>query len=635
MARLVSVEVSHFKNVISSSVNIDGTVTCLVGKNESGKTSFLEALYKVNPARKNETSAIDPQKQYPAWLEKRHRRQGKVIEEAYLAKATFALTEKETKAAAELFGTGVLTQPTFEVGAKYSGERTWEFATSEAAAVRHLLESNSWSAATAKLPQSTFAKLVDALTAEISTIDAELAATIVKEVHDRFSETLDYRAPIFEHLKSITPKFLYFSEFSQLPGTVDVNHVLAASTEKLSDGELTARSLLTMAGAANDYLKDQDYETRKRELENVSNDISKEILSYWSTNTTLRMLVDVTQTTQANPQGGQTAVVKEIKFRIWDDSHQLSLGLEGRSSGFRWFFSFLAAFSEYEYSESPIIILLDEPGLGLHARAQKDFLRFIDERLAPRCQVIFTTHSPFMVQPDHLERVRLVEDKGQEVGSVISADIMSTDKDTLFPLQGALGYDLVQHLLIGPHNLLVEGPSDHTYLIIMSDWLKDKGKVGLDDRFSIVVAGGLDCIPTFVALLGNHLDVSILIDSASAGHQRLESLQKQGILRKNRIVAVGNVIGRKQADTEDLFAETDYLKLYNGAFGKKLTLDAKDAKDRIVARICRAEGFTEYNHRKPSDFFLLARVSVLENLSPETAEKFEKLFVALNATLNK
>ncbi|MCK1348193.1 AAA family ATPase [Bradyrhizobium sp. 193] len=68
MARLIGVEVNHYKNVIESSVEIDESVTCLVGKNESGKTSFLEALYKVNPARNNDTAKIDPQKQYPAWL---------------------------------------------------------------------------------------------------------------------------------------------------------------------------------------------------------------------------------------------------------------------------------------------------------------------------------------------------------------------------------------------------------------------------------------------------------------------------------------------------------------------------------------------------------------------------------------
>lgn len=75
------------------------------------------------------------------------------------------------------------------------------------------------------------------------------------------------------------------------------------------------------------------------------------------------------------------------------------------------------------------------------------------------------------------------------------------------------------------------------------------------------------------------------------------------------------------------------MKLYEGAFEKKLTLPTKDNKDRIVARICRAEGIAEYNHRKPSDFFLRNRVSILDNLAPETADRFEKLFVALNATL--
>jgi predicted ATPase len=58
----------------------------------------------------------------------------------------------------------------------------------------------------------------------------------------------------------------------------------------------------------------------------------------------------------------------------------LSLPFDEHSSGFRWFFSFLAAFSEYENAQAPIVILLDEPALSLHARAQADFLRFIEER---------------------------------------------------------------------------------------------------------------------------------------------------------------------------------------------------------------------------------------------------------------
>lgn len=630
MSTFIFAEVSHFKNIINTTVEIDKSVTCLVGKNESGKTSFMEALYRVHPAKEAKNTDINVQKQYPAWLEKRHRRQGRDIDEQIFAVATFQLTEDDRFKFDDLFGKGVFLGDTYSVAVQYDGKRVWRFDFDEQKAVKYFITSNKLKKIIDPSNCVEISDLIDKI--DESDIDIESKKEINQKAKDYFGNDLDYRHKILKYLKGITPIFLYFAEYSQLPGSVNVNHVLTADDEDLDEGEITARTLLTMAGAADDYLRDPDYETRKRELENVSNDISQEILDYWSTNEQLRMLVDITQK-NINQQQGKTAVVDEVKFRIWDDAHRLSLPLEGRSSGFIWFFSFLAAFSEYEYTDRPIVILLDEPGLGLHARAQKDFLRFIDERLAPRCQVMFTTHSPFMVQADHLERVRLVEDKGQAQGAVISADIMSTDPDTLFPLQGALGYDLVQHLLIGPHNLLVEGPSDHTYLIIMSDWLKEIGKEGLDDRYSIVVAGGLDCIPTFVALLGQHLNISVMIDSSSKGHQRLESFKRQGLLSKKRIVTIGGVLNKKYADIEDVFSEADYLHLYNGAFESKIKLSSHDSGDRVVSRICRVEGIDDFNHRKPSNYFLRKRETILHSLSQETIENFENLFTTLNKAL--
>ena len=120
---------------------------------------------------------------------------------------------------------------------------------------------------------------------------------------------------------------------------------------------------------------------------------------------------------------------------------------------------------------------------------------------------------------------------------------MSTDPDTLFPLQGALGYDLVQHLFIAPHNLVVEGTSDYTYLAIFSDYLKENtGRECLDERWSIVPVGGADLLPSFVALLGNHLDVTVLVDSQKAGHQKLSNLVSQGYLAQQRIISIGEIL---------------------------------------------------------------------------------------------
>jgi predicted ATP-dependent endonuclease of OLD family len=324
-----------------------------------------------------------------------------------------------------------------------------------------------------------------------------------------------------------------------------------------------------------------------------------------------------------------------MKLRIWDNRHSLSLPFTEHSAGFQWFFSFLAAFSEYEHRDPPVVILLDEPAVGLHAKAQADFLRFIEERLTKRCQVIYTTHSPFMVQPGKLERVRLVEDRSEEEGAVLSSDVLTRDRDTLFPLQGALGYDLVQHLFVAENNIVVEGASDYAYLKLVSDYLAGKGRTSLDPKWSIVPVGGADLIPTFVALLGHHLKVTVLVDSRKEGNQRLDRLAKDGYLEKQRIILVGEVLGRKTGDIEDLFEEDEYLGLYNRAFGK--VIKAKDLKgdDSIVARIARLEGVDRYDHGRPADVLLREREGILSKLCEETLKRFEELFKRINNTLGK
>jgi predicted ATP-dependent endonuclease of OLD family len=280
-------------------------------------------------------------------------------------------------------------------------------------------------------------------------------------------------------------------------------------------------------------------------------------------------------------------------------------------------------------------VLLDEPALTLHGRAQADFLRYIEVELAPIAQVVYSTHSPFMVDSSELQRVRIVEDKGADDGSVVSAEALSVGADSLFPLQAALGYDIAQNLFVGPDNLLVEGTSDFTYLTVISDLLADNGKEHLDPRWRILPAGSASNIPTFVALVGKALDVTVLIDgSTKSSVAKIADLAARGYLVDKRVFITDTFSKVKASDIEDLFTPGDYLVLYNGAFATKIVVADLDGSDRIISRISRHTGADFVAHGKPADYLLRNRDTVLPALSPQTLEHFEALFVAINKTLS-
>ncbi|MGB8603537.1 AAA family ATPase [Bradyrhizobium sp.] len=556
MIVLKKVELSHFKNILDSGpVAIEPDVTCLVGKNESGKTAFLQALHRLNPAQQSLT--FNAQRQYPAWLEKQHRRQ-KNLNHVTPVKAEFELDDKTWSELKQQFGRTTLASRNISISRQYDNKLIFDFDLNEASAVAHMARDIDFSGSGAvPTTLADYERLIETLgksthSDEGATKADRANAEKLTDVKGTFlGKASDVKGAIVSFLETRIPLFFYFDEYSQLPGSVKIRQILETDKNKLSPAELTARSLLDLAGAESEYLLNPDYETRKRELENIANAITHDVLTF-CTNPELRTEIDITLKTE-NVANGQQKVLDELKIRLYDNRHLLSLPFEERSTGFRWFFSFLAAFSAYEHSERPIVILLDEPGTGLHARAQADFLGFIDERLSRKCQVVYTTHSPFMVQPKKLLRVRLVQDDGRDIGSRVTDDVLSIDSDTLFPLQGALGYDMVQHLFIAPHNLVVEGTSDFTYLSLISDYLREKNRISLDPKWSIVPVGGADLVPTFVALLGKHLAVTALVDSRKEGHQRLQQLKQHGILKDTSLVTIGSVLNSKLADIEDLF----------------------------------------------------------------------------------
>jgi AAA ATPase domain len=635
--KLIEAQVRNFRNILDSTpVAIRKDITCLVGKNESGKTAFLHALYRLQPARPNVKFAAH--EQYPAWLEKRDRQKGVDIEAFRPIRAVFEFESEDLLEVENRFGKGTVTSGQFTLQRNYEDALTNDLALSEKRAVKNAVDGLSFpSSVAANVKKAETFDSLRELATEYATEDDDELKAAGTAIAARLNELLGSESlsdVVWKLVEPKIPEFFYYAEYSNLPYSIRIRELLTAKTSALNDGELTARALLRLAGAENDYLLNPDYERRKRELENVANALTDDVLKYWSQNPDLRVEPDITLKTVPSQNAGQTTVVDELKIRIRDQRHSLSLPFDQHSTGFRWFFSFLAAFSEYEFKDAPVVILLDEPAVGLHAKAQADFLRFIEERLAPRCQVIYTTHSPFMVQPGRLERARLVEDRGRIDGAVVTSDVLTTDRDTIFPLQGALGYDMAQHLFIAPHNLVVEGTSDYTYLVVLSDHLRSLGRTGLDERWSIVPVGGADYIPTFVALLGHHLNVTVLVDSQKAGHQRLSHLAQHGYLSDKRIITNGEIAKKALADIEDLFAPEDYLMLFNAAFKTKLTARDLKGTDQILSQIERAHGST-FDHGRPADILLRRRDEFLPKLTQTTLDNFDVLNARVNGTLGK
>lgn len=636
--KLTKIQVQKFRNILDSGeVDINDDVTCLVGKNESGKTGILQALNRVKPALR---SVFDEGEDYPRWLQKRDKAAG-AIADVHPITATFLLDDEDVLALEEEYGKGIVSGRVVRVIRNYAGGRLIGVQTEEAAAVADLVASITGPLV---LPGLQAVRGLDALRQELAAaaIRAEADGAdpdFAKQCEDAAEHvaarygTEDVNTAVRGTVAEMIPQFFYFDEYSQLDGTVDIAPLLAAMRDDaksdLTPAQRTALTLLEMASAGPDEMKSTDYEVRSGELEAVGADLTQQVLKYWSQNKNLRLKLDIDKITQ-NKSNGQHAVVDKLRLRVEDVRHYFTNSLDARSSGFRWFVSFIAAFSEFRDRATPVIILLDEPGLSLHAKAQADLLEYINIELKGN-QVIYTTHSPFLVENGRLDRVRVVEDAGPEVGTKVSREVMSTDPDTLFPLQGALGYDIAQNLFVSPHNLIVEGVSDFTYLTVISDHLKSLGRTSLDPRWTVMPVGGGEKIPTFVALLGAHLDVTVLVDASAKGNQRLGHMAAAGQLDAQRIVTPAQITGEKEGDIEDLFDLDDYLGLYNKAFGA--ALKAKDLKgdDPVVRRIERSAG--EFSHNVPADLFLRSRDEILPTLSPTTLDRFEGLIEKLNSTL--
>ena len=443
-------------------------------------------------------------------------------------------------------------------------------------------------------------------------------------------EGTDVSADIRRIISARVPRFQYFDEFNVLPGRVSIRK-LQSGEANLDPSERTALALLRLAGVETQEFTESDYEPRKAALEAAANHLTDELFTYWRQNKELSVELDIEF--EHNAAAPYEPPEPFLQIRVRNSRHRITLNMAERSRGFIWFFSFLAAFSEYA-GEERRIILLDEPGLSLHAMAQNDLLRFIDERLAPHHQILYSTHSLFMIEPTKLERCRTVEDIDDD-GTKVSQEIWEARPDTVFPLLGALGVDMTQTLIIGTDQLLVKGPSEVVYLNLLSDLAREAGKAFLDPRWTITPVGSLDKVPTFIALLrGGKLNISVIFDVAAGGNQRMSNFMSKGIIDANHLIPLTEITGTAEADIEDLFEVPWYLSLLDQSKVKKIAQTELSGTGRIIKQIETFLG-GPFDHFQPASYLLRRFSSLLDEISEPTVELFSALFERVNATLSK
>jgi hypothetical protein len=474
---------------------------------------------------------------------------------------------------------------------------------------------------------------------------AELLAAITKfregSAHLHAIDTLNGR----------TPKFLYFSHYDRMSGALSINKM---NTDKqqgrpLDSGDQVFLDFLEYAGTTIEELAALNkFEELNAKCEAAALRITEQIFEYWTQNDDLEITVVLSEGKAADPAPFNSGPI--ARARVKNTLHGVTVPFSERSAGFIWFFSFLVKFAQIKKSHGNVILLLDEPGLTLHGTAQKDLLRYFAEQIAPNHQLIYSTHSPFLVPADDLASVRTVEDvvvrddrgRKQSKGTKVRSDVLTTDPQTNFPIFGAMGFEITQTLVIGKNTLLVEGPSDILYLQAASAALKAVKRPHLSAHWAICPSGGIDKVLPFVRLFyGNKLNVVVLTDFDRGQKRKLEDLHKAALLDNERVILATEIAGKDEADIEDFFDPRFFVDLINKTYqlpkaqqlNVKKLMEADETTERLVKK---AEAYfrvlppqaPEFSHFDPS-MYLLQHPELLTGTDDpvvKTLERFEAAF---------
>lgn len=681
--------VTNFRNINDSDWIPVESVTAFVGRNESGKTTLLKALHKFNPAT---PEPPNPQRDFPR---DRYTAEFSDPSKWWFCAAHFEIADALQDEIASLLGAE--SPKAVTCTRWYNGGLTMNFVPAlveQPIAPKDVLDGlAAFASAARRLPSRdgeeetaasarrgalalwatnwqdrlkgvadlrTSSADLNALKAEAEAHSSPDTADAVEALMGGVSPALQsaQRDPVLPQVKALVqsrlPVFVYFENFGILDSAIYLPRFLEDQQAKPNDPRLRTISAMfqhvnlsaaDIAGLAREEAQDeirssgkaspaalerdrQRKDERAIKLSSASLDITRKFSEWWHQR---RHLI------RYDADGDY--------FRIWvsDDRRPgVEIELEERSKGFQWFFSFYLVFLvEADEGHKDAIILLDEPGLHLHPTAQQELIGFF-EKLSEKNQLLYSTHSPFLIDGDNLHRIRpVVEDASGH--SRITVGEWPSDRDTIFPLQAAAGYAMVRGLFLHKDNLLVEGMTDYYLVNLLAEQCRAKGRESLSDSIYITPCGGTKLVGNLASLfLGQEVRPVVLLDGDQAGSARRDALMKELYAgHAGHIVMVDAVLNTENAEIEDILGEDVFVAAANAALGLKLKLTAEDRKvatavGRIEAAAARQK-IDLPNGWKPQAALQLVRrwAEAAEELPEEVLDRAGPLISEINLAFQR
>ncbi len=454
------------------------------------------------------------------------------------------------------------------------------------------------------------------------------------------------RAAALKHLEKRIPVFVLFNNYFRVRPRIHLAHLAQRVASNVLDDEqydygnvcllkllgFTAQELADIgntpqpkagdAAALKTYKDNLD--SRSYQLNAASVKLTSEIVSVWNPNP------DRSEADRLRIQAdGQYLKV------VVEDELGVEIELDQRSEGFQWLVSFFVVFfAEAAEKHKNAILLLDEPGLHLHGLKQRDFRETIS-RLAAKNQTLYTTHSPFLVGPDELDMVRVVDMTDRKVGTKVHGDLSSGDPAALLPLQEALGYDLAQSLFSQTKNLVLEGLTDYWYVEAVAQLLRAAGTADLDEKIALIFANSAGKVVYYATILHAHkLKVAALLDSDAAGDQAAQQDTLVHTLGNKKILRTKDSFSGSvtKPEIEDLLRET-LVKVALDDFGWDVRDTAATQPARPIVDIFATE-VTDFSKYKLAKAFLRwARAHDASDLSAGERSQWAGLIAAINKAL--